>query len=268
MHHVRNICNVHELSVRDDSWSNHDFSSYDAVIHVAAIVHQNNLQDRDLYFRVNRDIPKAICSHAIQHGVKQFVFLSTMGVYGISPSLKGVGKISPTSECHPRTAYGESKLEAEACLQELQQQHQFALSIIRPPMIYGRNCPGNYFHRLTKMGRWLPIFPLARENRLSMLGINNLCELLRLIVVTESSGIFCPDDLDGYGTQDRIKLIAETYKHKIHLSNFLGTPLRWASLKQLESLFGDLYYSDEFNHFNGKYVISSFLETIQFPVSN
>jgi len=60
MHHVRDVYSVQELSVRDEGWHSHDFSQYDVVLHVAAIVHQKNQTDRNLYYRVNRDIPRAV----------------------------------------------------------------------------------------------------------------------------------------------------------------------------------------------------------------
>ena len=241
----------------------HDFSRYDAVLHVAAIVHQPHQQDRDLYSRVNRDLPRAICRQAVGQGVKQFVFLSTMGVFGVAPSRGGEGKITASTECRPSSHYGESKLAAERDLQEMQREHPFALSIIRPPMVYGRGCPGNYFHRLMRMGRLLPAFPLARSNRLSMIGIGNLCELLRLIIEGESAGIYCPDDRDGFGTEQRLSAIASLHGRRIRMSRVLGLPIRWLPWKKLDSLFGDLYYSDDFNHFGNRYVIDSFRDTVR-----
>jgi len=263
MHHVRDVYSVQELSVRDEGWHSHDFSQYDVVLHVAAIVHQKNQTDRNLYYRVNRDIPRAVCHQAVSQGVKHFIFLSTMAVYGVAPSRLGEGCITSARECHPCTIYGESKLAAECDLQKLQQEHQFMLSIIRPPMIYGPGCPGNYFHRLMWMGRFLPVFPSVRKNRLSMIGIGNLCELLRLIVENDSTGIYCPQDQDGFGTQDRLKIIAELYGRNIHISKLLGLPIRWLPLTQLDSLYGDLYYGDDINHFEGKYAIDTFSDTIE-----
>jgi UDP-glucose 4-epimerase len=229
---------------------------------VAAIVHQRQQQDRELYFRVNRDLPVDVCRQAVSQGVKHFVFLSSMAVYGKAPDRSGQGVVSPLTACLPSGIYGESKLAAEEGLTSLQREIPFTLSLIRPPMVYGPGCPGNYFKRLLWMGRYLPVFPDVRDNRLSMIGIRNLCELIRLTIETDAGGIFCPDDLDGYGTRERLRVIAEVNGRSLRFSKLLGLPLRQWPMKQLDALFGDLYYSADFNHFDGKYRIESFAEGI------
>lgn len=96
-----------------------------------------------------------------------------------------------------------------------------------------------------------------------MIGIGNLCELLRLIVENESTGIYCPQDQDGFGTQERLKIIAELHGRNIHMSKLLGLPIQCLPLTQLDSLYGDLYYDDDFIYFGGKYAIESFSDTIE-----
>lgn len=262
-HHVRDLYIVNGLSVRNDNWCYYDFSGYDVVIHLAAIVHNKKKLDKDLYYRVNRDIPFLVCRQATMQGVKHFIFLSSMAVYGFTPSRIGQGKITLSTEFDPKTVYGASKLAAEHALQLLQKEKNFLLSIVRPPMIYGRGCPGKFFNRLLWMGRFFPLFPTVRENRLSMIGIGNLCELLRLIIENSSSGFFCPQDQDAFGTQARLKVIAEVYRRNIYMAKTLGLPLQALPLSQLDSLYGNLYYADEFNHFDGKYFIDSFFDTIK-----
>ncbi|WP_338029061.1 NAD-dependent epimerase/dehydratase family protein [Geothrix oryzisoli] len=262
MRHVGGACRVDEVSVRDEAWRTHDFSPYDAVLHVAAIVHQPRIQDRDLYFQVNRDLPREICRKAVQEGVRQFVFMSTMAVYGRSPSYEGAGEITPATECRPGTPYGESKHAAEGDLLELRARHPFRLGIVRAPMVYGAECPGNYFRRLMWMGRRLPVFPSLRDNRLSMIGIRNLCELLRLIIQQEAEGVHCPDDLDAYGTQDRLGAIARAFDRDIRMARIPAPFSGWLALERLGSLYGDLYYGGGFDHFNGRYVVDSFQTTV------
>lgn len=261
MRHAGGACDVEELSVRGEAWRAHDFSPYDAVLHVAAIVHQPRLRDRDLYFRVNRDLPRELCRKAVREGVGQFVFMSTMAVYGRAPSYDGAGEITPMTECSPCTPYGESKHAAENDLLELQTHHPFRLGIVRAPMIYGAGCPGNYFPRLMWMGRRLPLFPSLRDNRLSMIGIRNLCELLRLIIEREADGVHCPDDLDAFGTQNRLGAIAATFGRRLRLARIPAPFSGWLSLERLGSLYGDLYYGG-FDHFSGSYVLDSFEATI------
>jgi nucleoside-diphosphate-sugar epimerase len=263
MQHAKGRFVTDGLSVRDEKWKQHDFRPYDAVIHVAAIVHQPKQIDRNLYFRVNRDLAGAVAQHAITQGVKQFIFISTMAVYGLSPSRSGNGCINRPTLCHPVSPYGESKLAAENALREMEQWHPFTLSIIRPPIIYGPGCSGNYFKRLLWMGHNLPIFPAVRRNRLSMIGIKNLCELLCLVVENEAPGVFCPQDPDVFSTEERLQIIAKAHGRKIRISRLLGFPFCWLPLGQIDSLYGDLYYNQsEFNHFANSYARTSFTTTI------
>ena len=70
-------------------------------------------------------------------GVKQFIFLSSISVYGLD-----TGVINEETPLNPRTHYGKSKLEAEQKLQKLADK-TFNITILRPPMVYGKNCKGN-----------------------------------------------------------------------------------------------------------------------------
>ena len=70
---------IEKISLRDESWKEHDFSKYDVVYHVAAIVHKKEKPDmKSLYFKINRDLTVELAKKAKNSGVKQFIFLSTM----------------------------------------------------------------------------------------------------------------------------------------------------------------------------------------------
>ncbi len=51
----------------------------------------------------------------------------------------------------PVNAYGKSKLQSEKFLMNIKSKN-FYISILRPPMIYGPNCVGNY-RKLSKIAR-------------------------------------------------------------------------------------------------------------------
>ena len=263
MQHVKGHFRVSELSVKGDAWKSHDFSGYDAIVHVAAIVHQRNVPDQDLIFRINRDLPRALCQHAVGQGVKHFVFMSTMAVYGVAPSRAGMPGITLETPCRPRSWYGKSKFEAEQALQELRSRDDFRLSILRPPMVYGRGCPGNYFKRLLWMGRHLPILPSFRKNRLSMIGIANLSELLKNILDTDAEGVFIPDDCDELGTTQRLEIIARASGRNPLASRLLGELIQRVPLRPLDSLVGDLFYAGPRPGPHGSYAVASFEDTIR-----
>lgn len=122
---------VEQLDVLTDKWKTYDYSSFDAIVHVAGIVHQPECQDWELYKRVNTDRPIAIATMAKEHGVKQYVFFSTMGVYGIEKQLKPT-VIGANTILRAEGMYGKSKLLAEEGLRVLQDEI-FQVAVARPP---------------------------------------------------------------------------------------------------------------------------------------
>lgn len=135
---------IDTIDVRNSNWEKVDFSGYDVVINVAGIVHRNpNKTDESLYYKVNRDLAIELATKAKNEGIKQFVQMSTMAVYGIEGQIGRVVEIDVNTSCKPRSAYGKSKLEADYQLLNLKDK-DFKVSIVRPPMVYGPNCVGNY----------------------------------------------------------------------------------------------------------------------------
>ncbi|ARE24926.1 NAD-dependent epimerase/dehydratase family protein [Lactococcus cremoris] len=74
---------VDTLDMINPAWKEYDFSPYNSIFHVAAIVHKNEKNlNQDLYDKVNRDLPIELATLAKKAGVAQFFFLSSMSVYG------------------------------------------------------------------------------------------------------------------------------------------------------------------------------------------
>ena len=118
---------VDTVDMIDGSWREKDFSGYDCVYHVAGIAHIKETEDNaHLYYEVNRDLAVETAQKAKSEGVKQFVFLSTMAVYGLEE-----GAISHDTEPAPKSHYGKAKYEAELQLNALTDEG-FAVAIMRP----------------------------------------------------------------------------------------------------------------------------------------
>lgn len=184
---------VEQLDVLTDEWKTFDYSPYDAIVHVAGIVHQPNCQDWDLYKRVNTDMPISIATMAKEQGVKQYVFFSTMGVYGVGKKLKQ-NIIDEQTSLNSDSMYGKSKLMAEEGLLKLQ-DGTFTVAFVRPPSVYGKGCRGGYITGFTSIVRKLPVIPRAYENvKQSFIYIDNLSELVRLVIEKNLKGVFCPQD--------------------------------------------------------------------------
>ncbi|HLS08313.1 NAD-dependent epimerase/dehydratase family protein, partial [Lentibacillus sp.] len=106
---------IDKISLRDDGWKEKDFSAYDTVVHVAGIAHRKETRDnQQLYYKVNRDLAYEVAQKAQKENVKQFIFFSSMSVYGLEE-----GVIDENTPLNPTTHYGKSKLQAEEKINEL-----------------------------------------------------------------------------------------------------------------------------------------------------
>lgn len=198
---------VDELDVRGETWKEKDFSSFDVILHLAAIVHISNpsKEMESVYKQVNTQLPYELAQKAKREGVKQFIFMSSMSVYG---EVLGDRVITKNTEERPDSFYGKSKLAAEQLLAELESE-DFKLAVLRPPMVYGYQAKGNY-KRLSKLAQKLPVFSLVQNER-SMIYIDNLCEFIRLIVQNQDSGVFYPQNQDYVNTSQLVREIKRTH---------------------------------------------------------
>lgn len=193
---------VDTIDMRGNEWKDKPFSTYDVIYHIAAIVHVKE-NDTEKYFSVNRDLAVEVAKKAKAESVKQFIFLSTMGIYG-----KETGFVYENTKPNPKTPYAQSKLEAEELLKGLTND-SFKVATLRPPIVYGKDCRGNY-PRLAGIALKLPIFPKVKNER-SMIFIDNLSEFVRLTIDEELSGLLFPQNKEYVNTTELVQLIAKTH---------------------------------------------------------
>ena len=195
------------------------FTGYDAVFHVAGIVHiKETRKNAPLYYMVNSDLVVETAKKAKRDGVKQFVFLSSMSVYGLV-----TGTITPSIIPMPKSNYGRSKLQAEQLLSQLADDESI-VTIIRPPMVYGPGCRGNY-QTLTEYAKRLPLFP-DYPNQRSMIEIKRLCQYLKDRIDKKQKGIFFPQD-DNYAcTTQIVREIAVQNNYTIYFTKFFNPVIR------------------------------------------
>lgn len=234
---------VTAMSVRDNQWHSTSFAGFDTVVHVAAIVHQHETPEMEhLYFQVNRDLAVQAAKKAKADHVTQFIFLSTMSVYGLD-----TGIITPDTQPCPVSFYGKSKLAAEELILQ-EASESFHVCILRSPMVYGPGCKGN-FQTIVKLAKLSPVFPRI-ENQRSMLYIGNLCEFLRLCIDSSNSGIYFPQNQEYMKTEDMVRFIAQTLGKRIFFSRLLGLCVRFLFpfLPMARKAFGTLIYQDMEQH--------------------
>lgn len=226
---------VDTIDMRGNQWKYKPFGTYDVIYHIAAIVHVKE-NDTEKYFSVNRDLAVEVAKKAKAEGVRQLIFLSTMGVYG-----KETGLIGENTKLNPKTPYAQSKLEAESLLSELTDD-SFKVATLRPPIVYGKDCRGNY-PRLAGMALKVPIFPKVKNER-SMIFIDNLSEFVRLVIDKELSGLFFPQNRDYVNTTELVQLIAKVHGKELK-STRLFNPFVSLGIKMSETfgkVFGSFVY--------------------------
>jgi len=154
---------VDTIDMVDGAWREKSFSGYDVVFHVAGIAHVSaDPKLEGLYYKVNRDLAIETAVKAKADGVKQFIFMSSIIVYGDSSSIGQERVITFDTEPKPTNFYGDSKLQAEEGIIKLQDE-RFKVVVLRPPMIYGKGAKGNY-PKLAKMARVLPFFLIYKTS--------------------------------------------------------------------------------------------------------
>lgn len=259
---------VEQLDVLTDEWKSFDYTPYDVIVHVAGIVHQPKCQDWGLYKRVNTDMPISIATMAKKQGVKQYVFFSTMGVYGVGKKLKR-NIIDEQTPLNSESMYGKSKLMAEEGLQKLQ-DGTFCVAFVRPPSVYGKGCKGGYITGFTSIVRRLPVIPRAYENvKQSFIYIDNLSELVRLVIEKNLKGVFCPQDDKAVSANELLQAISIGIGKKYRSSCLLGLFVRLLHfVPVVNKAYGGIEYAKSLSNVEGvNYVVVPFEEGMRRTVN-
>ncbi|SDM32216.1 NAD-dependent epimerase/dehydratase family protein [Halarsenatibacter silvermanii] len=254
---------VDSLDLKGDSWKNSDFSSYDIIFHVAGIAHvSSNSKKKDLYYSVNRDLCIETAKKAKAEGVDQFIFMSSLKVYGEAAQIGCEKVIDEKTKPKPDDIYGKSKLLAEEGLNKLDKEN-FKVVIIRSPMIYGSEAKGNY-SRLSKFAKISPIFPDI-DNQRSMIHIHNFCEFVKLMVDNKERGIFFPQNKEYVKTSKMVKMISVVNEKNIKLVSIFNNIIKLMSKKFsiLNKIFGNIVYEKSISEYKEEYRILDFKESIE-----
>ena len=252
------------ISVRDEGWRSRDLSVYDAVLYTAAIVHRKDDVPESVYDEVNARQPRAFAEAARAAGVRQFIFLSTMGVYGKEKQLPDGCVIDADTPLLPASFYGSSKLKGETLLRELESP-DFHVSIIRPANVYGRDCKGNYIPGFAKITRLLPLLPRAFDGaRQGMLFVDNLAELCWLAAGSDRSGVYPAQDRRPVSSYEIMRAMAACICPR-KPSLRVGALLRpFARHPLVVKLFGGVSYADDYAACPlGNYALKDFDEAIR-----
>ncbi len=217
-----------------------DFSGVDTVLHCAGIAHRMEGEDEGLYFSVNRDLTLELAKAAKANGVKQFLFLSTIKVYGLDQSESPITVHS--SPFTPNDPYGQSKLEAEEGLRSLEGP-DFIVTILRPPLIYGPGAKGNLLKLMQGIAGSSPLPLGGIDNRRSMVFVDNLVHLLDQLIQKGEAITVVPADQPAISTTQLVNHLKSNINPKkkiIAIPVFMRTLLKWIKPGFHQRLFGSL----------------------------
>lgn len=254
---------VVELSVRGTEWKRHDFSIYDVVLHVAGIAHVSTDPSMEhQYYKVNRDLAIEVAEKAKEEHIKQFIFTSSIIVYGGSSHINKKRVIDRSTIPQPSNFYGNSKLQAEEGI-NLLESDDFKVVIIRPPMIYGKGSKGNY-PKLASFARKFPVFPDI-DNERSMLHIDNLCEFIRLMINNNEHGLYFPQNKEYVSTSHMVKLISEIQGKRIYFVRIFNPLIRCMSkyIMTVNKVFGSMIYERDMSQYKNNYIIRDLKDSIR-----
>ena len=261
---------IDTVDMLDGTWRDCSFSGYDCVYHVAGIAHADvgNVSDevKEKYYAVNTDLAIEVAAKAKAEGVRQFIFMSSMIVYGDSAPYGTEKKIDRNTNPEPANFYGDSKWQADKGVRALAYD-SFKVAVLRPPMIYGKGSKGNY-PTLAKMAKKLPVFPDVHNER-SMLYIENLCEFLCNTIMCGEGGIYFPQNAEYTRTSEMVKQIAKATNHRIIISKVFKTGVDMAALVPgkvsalANKAFGNLTYDQSLSRYSFDYIVAGLDDSIE-----
>ena len=192
---------------------------------------------------------RRIAEHAVKAGVKRFIFLSSVKVNGDSEfnNNKKNKIIDINDKPNPKDNYAKSKLEAENILLEIAAKTNMEVVIVRSPLVYGYGVKGNLAKliKLIKIGVPLP-FSLVKNQR-SMIGINNLVDVLLICInhPNASGKTFLVSDGKDLSTKELIQFIASGLGKSANLFPVPISLLKFASYivgkeSEIDRLIGSL----------------------------
>ncbi|SDX22550.1 NAD-dependent epimerase/dehydratase family protein [Pseudomonas sp. NFACC08-1] len=211
------------------------FAGYDCVVHLAGkahIVGRGEVFEIESFRDANKNIAVRVAKAAIEAGIKRFVFISSIGVNGASTS--GC-PFSEMSTPQPTAAYSITKYEAEISLRELVSNSSMDLVVVRPPLVYSYNAPGNFSRLLRLVSLGIPLPLGAVKNSRSMIALENLIDFIKVCLTHKSAAneIFLVSDRCDVSTPEVVKYLAQGMRKKI-----LMLPIPNPVMRRLMSVVG------------------------------
>ncbi len=193
----------------------------DVVVHTAALAHvMNNTASDPLeeFRKINRDATLTLAKISANEGVSRFIFISSIGVNGNNNKQPFLEVDKP----NPQEHYAISKYEAEIELLKLAKKTAMEVVIIRPPLVYGFNAPGNFGSLIKWVNKGIPLPFGAVHNKRSLVALDNLVDFIALCADIEKSPkaanqVFLISDGEDVSTTQLLRKVAKAFNKKAWL---------------------------------------------------
>ena len=241
------VCDLFQKQIPDSI-----LQGVDVVIHLAGYTHdtQNKSKVEHLYRTINVNATVQLAELAAQHGVKRFIFVSSVKAGGFAIAGQCM---TENKQGKPEGVYGKTKREAELRLLEIGRQSRMHIAIVRPSLVYGPGVKGNLRLMLSGIEKgWFPPLPEV-GNRRSLIHVDDLVRVLLLVANDERANgeIYIATDGQPYSSRDIYESMCQ----------MLGKPIpKWSVPKvffdiaalmhprvrnKIDKLLGDECYSSE-----------------------
>lgn len=204
------------------------------IIHIAGRAHvlkERAVDPLQAFRNVNVNATVNLAKQALMHGVKRFIFISSIGVNGHTNERPFTELDKP----NPMTDYARSKWEAEQALFALTKDTTMELVIIRPPLVYGENVKANFQSLIKWVARGIPL-PLGLvNNKRSFVNVDNLVDLILTTMEHPKAAnqLFLVADGEDVSTPLLLKKVAGLMNKSIYL-----LPIPVVILKLIATLVG------------------------------
>ncbi len=192
----------------------------DCVVHLAAHVHRRDHAENEAleFERVNVAGTHRLARQAAEAGVRRFVFLSTVGVVGVSQR----NIVNEDTRSAPATSYARSKFEGEKGLIALSERTGLSVALLRVPLVYGQGAPGNLKRLQPLVERGIPIPFGSVNNQRSAISVENLASAIRTTIDSEcvASKVYYVEDGTLWSLREMIEQIASTIGRQPRLVPF------------------------------------------------
>ncbi|MCS6944456.1 MAG: NAD-dependent epimerase/dehydratase family protein [Burkholderiaceae bacterium] len=156
-------------------------AGHEVVVHLAGRAHvlkETAPNPYSAFEQANVIATARLAQAAVVAGVRRFVFVSSIGVFGD----RATGPLNESNAPAPRGPYAESKLRAERVLTEIGGRTSLETVIVRPPLVYGPHCSGNMARLVRLVASGIPLPLGGFTDKRSFIGVDNLCALIESVI--------------------------------------------------------------------------------------